>query len=250
MKKVLILFGVILALAGCAEIESDKPVSCSLTSADFTYENVGVHKYQIKLKDSNKPRDTSLFWSLVDVKLYNEIEPLIEYKSENRDIPQLSKEVILYVNKKPNSNINALDLAKDAIQCGESIQLKPLSTSPTCDQVKVSTSVDTYNSLENSYKLKVELNTQLDMYYDKVTIKFANNFIAQGAQTLENTKTYSIGLSRDAVKDVLYRTCDNYNNVCNVYLLATFNIDYQDGTTCVKDIVFNITNLHPELTIP
>lgn len=249
MKKVLILLGVIV-LAGCAEIESDKPVSCSLTSADFTYENVGVHKYQIKLKDPNKPRDTSLFWSLVDVKLYSEIEPLIEYKAENRDIPQFSKEVILYVNKNPNSHINALDLAKDAIQCGEPIQLKPLSTSPTCDQVKVSTSVDTYNSLENSYKLKVELNTQLDMYYDKVSLKFANNFIAQGAQTLENTKIYSIGLSRDAVKDVLYRTCDNYNNVCNVYLLATFNIDYQNGTTCVKDIVFNITNLHPELTKP
>ena len=249
MKKVLILLGVIV-LAGCAEVEIDKPVSCSLTSADFTYENVGVHKYQIKLKDPNKPRDTSLFWSLVDVKLYSEIEPLIEYKAENRDIPQFSKEVILYVNKNPNSHINALDLAKDAIQCGEPIQLKPLSTSQNCEQIKVSAGVDAYNSLENSYELQVELNTQLDMYYDKVSLKFANNYLANGSPTFENTKIYKFGLLRDQVKDVLYKTCDNYNNVCTVYLLATLNIDYQDGTTCVKDIVFNITNLHPELTIP
>ena len=46
MKKLLFsLFGVVmvLALAGCAEEE--KALSCTLTSDDFTYENIGAVSY-------------------------------------------------------------------------------------------------------------------------------------------------------------------------------------------------------------
>ncbi len=235
MKKLLFsLFGVVmvLALAGCAEEE--KALSCTLTSDDFTYENIGVYKYKIKLKDPNKSYGNDLFWDYEGHYAYNELEPLI-YKSRE----DLSDKVVLYAKKEPNgfAHINNAGL-----QCGN-LYIKPISTSPTCDNLKIKTDVGN-KIIDGSYEFIITFNEQIE--FDEMKIIYNDNVTSTFYQESKPGE-YIDYIKQDELKNdlIIYRF-PGYP-AKTVFLGALVNIKYADGTNCAKEVRFYVTRLHPEL---
>lgn len=115
MKKLLfLLFGVIFALAGCADesgTNGGNTETCPITSADFTYErtiNENSVDYKVILLNQDKIQyENRIKWVTNEDKSYNTIEPIINFSMESWETTGQS--VTLYYNN---------------IQCGPTITLQ------------------------------------------------------------------------------------------------------------------------------
>ncbi len=218
MKKLLfLLFGVIFALAGCADesgTNGGNTETCPITSADFSYERIAQNKYKMKLIDESKRqyargvyweegRNTGGFIS----EPYN-IEPLIEYLKGGA-----KKEVIFYYNNN---------------QCGETIILKPKSTYNKCDDIQIEYYQNATYGTNQSVIFIVEYDNTFDISL-KTSLSFDNGLI-QEQNAPSGINAHQFVIPYNSIKELKIGT----------YIYADVIIEFPNNTECVKELKYYI----------
>lgn len=225
MKKLILLFGVIFALAGCADDNNSNNAvteTCPISSEDFSYERIAQNQYKMKLSDENKRQFAAgVRWKAINTGnlLGNinttELEPLLKFN--DYQVTNI-KEVTFYYNDK---------------QCGNSIVLKPKSTNINCDNMSIAYFQEVfYAEPYSSLYVQFKDNQQLDKTL-KYAIKFTEDLTIETNDIRDTSVVFSALYSQIApLKAPAGAEC----------IFADFIINYPDGSQCIKEIYFNRMN--------
>ncbi len=218
MKKLLfLLFGVIFALAGCADESGSNGGSsetCPITSADFTYERIKQNQYQIKLNNESKRQYArGVYWkegrnSGGFISRPHDIEPLIEWPQGGR-----LKEATFYYNNN---------------QYGNNIVFKPKSTYSKCDDIQR----EYYQNATYGNNQTVIFIVEYDNTFDvslKTSLSFDNGLI-QEQNAPNGTFNHQFIIPYNSIKELKIGT-DIYADVV---------IEFPDNTECVKELEYYI----------
>lgn len=226
MKKLLFLiFGVIFALAGCADesgTNGGSSETCPISSADFSYEKISKDsyeiQYQIKLNNTSKREyENNVKWiggyDRVRKKPfeYSELEPLLIYAHN----PSPQKEATFYYNNN---------------QCGDTIILKPISTYKNCDSIIVDYYQDNAYIKENTQEVHfhVKYKGGVDLSLNS-ELKFNNGFAESRSGTITTSGHQFL---------VPYSKIQNTIDKNNPKIYADVIIKYPNNEECVKEVEF------------
>ncbi len=223
MKKLFLIFGVIFALAGCADesgTNGGNTETCPISSADFSYERVAQNQYQMKLDNESKRQYASgVYWKEYlsgFISRPHSIEPLIEW--DNGGYP---KEATFYYNNN---------------QCGETIIFKPKSTYSKCDDIIIKYYQGDFPSLSiGTLPLTVQYPNNFD--YTNTNSKI---ILDNGIEADVNITTASDGYYVQGNFSLKYSDIENLLLSNHRYLYLDLVITFPDNTECVKELKYYI----------
>lgn len=224
MKKLFLIFGALFALAGCADESGSNggvTETCPISSADFSYNEIAVNKYEIILNDENKRQYAGngrwTVWNDYNV-IYdrtNGDEPIFTFMS-----PLNKKEIAFYYNN---------------IKCGDNVVLKPtpVNPNPDCNNIIIDYQQRVnFAEPESSFYVQFQDINQIDNNL-KYSIKFTDN------KTLEREPETIYDNS--IVFRAMYSEIEHLRSyIGGSYgeIFADLLIDYADGSQCIKELYF------------